>query len=395
MAQATHLARTTTADRALVHAAGTNYTLVQSSQTYVNDVAAMLAEAVWYIDAAAAGYAGGQTVPNLGTGGTALNAVLGSGTGSDTNDPAWLDYTGTPYLWLPGVAGNYASVPDAAALDIVGDIDLRVRVAMDDWTPAAASDLLSKYASGGTRSYRLFLNAAGTLGFGFTTDGTTLVTRASSVATGLTDGAVKWVRVTVDVDNGASGYDVKFWLSDDGSTWTQLGTTGTYAGVIALFSGSAAVTMGALASGSAAAGKFYRAQIIADPFGTPSTVLDVNTSVLTSGAATSFTATTGQTVTINRAASGRKSVAVVEEVFLLGVDDYIDSAATGTSQIVVNRTWSGSTPTFTVGYNTSPDGQIGSGGVAPTDGEVIASAMWDRTLSAGEQAALLTYFSTR
>jgi hypothetical protein len=76
------------------------------------------------------------------------------------------------------------------------------------------------------------------------------------------------------------------------------------------------------------AGKFYRALIFNDigaagvPGGTK--VLDVDTSVITTGAATSFTALTGQTVTINRSTGGRKSVAVVSPVWLFGTDDYME-----------------------------------------------------------------------
>jgi hypothetical protein len=58
----------------------------------------------------------------------------GTGTFASTNS----------YLYLPGVVSNYASAPDSAALDIVGDIDLRVKVALDDWTPAAQTALVAK-----------------------------------------------------------------------------------------------------------------------------------------------------------------------------------------------------------------------------------------------------------
>jgi hypothetical protein len=48
--------------------------------------------------------------------------------------------------------------------------------------------------------------------------------------------------------------------------------------------------------------------------------------VISSGATTAFTALTGQTVTINRSTSGRKSVAVVSPVWLFGTDDYMQVA---------------------------------------------------------------------
>jgi hypothetical protein len=355
----------------------------------------MLADATWYIDAANPAYSGGQTVPNLGTGGTALDATLGSTGGADTNDPAWLEYdpAAGAYCWLPGVGGNHLSIPDSSALDITGDIDIRVHVAMDDWTPASTQGLLTKYEAGSSSSYMVWVNSSGNVVLYWTTDGSTPNAKSSTVPTGVTNGTAKWVRVTLDVDNGGN-HDVKFWLSDDNVTYTQLGSTVTTAGVTSIFSGTSELRVGN-ASGTSLAGKVYRAQVYNGIAGTK--VLDVNLAAVTDPTQATFVeqSSNAATVTISRSGSGRKSVAVLEDVFSLGSDDYIYSTATGTSQIVVNRTWSGSTPTFTIGYNTSPNGQIGSGGVAPTDGEVIASAMWGRTLSAGEQAALLTYFQTR
>jgi hypothetical protein len=262
-------------------------------------------------------------VRNLGTAGSLLPTTVGSSTAIDSNDPRFLDHTGTNYVYLPGVDGNRLSVPDAAALDITGDIDIRAYVALDDWTPAAFSNLISKRDSGQI-SYSLGVNTNGVLNFAYTTDGTTSIANNSSVAPTITDGASLWVRATLDVDNGASGNDIKFFTSTDGTNWTQLGTTITTAGVTSIFSGTATVAIGARSSGTQfpLAGKVFRAQILDGIDGT--TVLDVDTSVITAGNATSFTAVTGQTVTINRSTSGRKSVAVVEPVWLFGTDDYME-----------------------------------------------------------------------
>lgn len=283
----------------------------------------LLKTAVLYLDAQNPGATPTATVKNLGTGRAALNATLGSSATADSNDPKWLEYAGTAYCYLPGVARNALNVPDAAALDITGEIDLRVQCALDDWTPAAQQTLLAKYASGaGLVSYLLDVNTAGTLRLLISSNGSSATSNASStVATGVSDGAVKWVRATYATASG----DVKFYLSDDGSTWTQLGTTvSTAAG--AIFSSSSAVYVGTRSDNASnpAAGKFYRAQILNGIGGT--TVLDVDTSVLTSGAATSFTATTGQAVTINRGTSGRKAAVVTESKWLLGTDDYMEVA---------------------------------------------------------------------
>ncbi len=200
---------------------------------------------------------------NLGTGGSALNATNYGAT--------LLPHDGTTnYAYLPGVNGNYLSTPDAAALDITGDIDLRAKVALDDWTPAAEGYLLSKWSSG-QQSYILAVTTGGNLRLYWTTDGSTNIFRTSTVSLGLTDGAVKWVRATLDVDNGASGHDAKFWTSDDGSSWTQLGTTVTTAGTTSIWSGSAPVEVGTVSGGSSSAGgpgKYSRAQVYSSIGGT-------------------------------------------------------------------------------------------------------------------------------
>ena len=266
-----------------------------------------------------------QTIVNLGTGGAVLNGQNGSTGGADSNDALYLDWTGLDYVYLPGVASNFLSVPDEAALDITGDIDIRVWVAMDDWTPAVISRLLGKYGVSGQRSYLFDINTAGLLRFTRSNDGTALVTTSATVATGIADGAAKWVRVTFDADNGASGNDVRFFLSDDGLTWTQLGSTVNTAGVATLFNSTVLVSVGADGSGIfPATGKVYRAQVFNGIDGTK--VLDIDTSVLTTGAATSFTALTGQTVTINRSTAGRKSVAVANPCWLFGTDDFMQVA---------------------------------------------------------------------
>jgi len=283
----------------------------------------LLKTAVLYLDAQNPGSTPTASVKNLGTGRAALNATLGSTSTTDSNDPKWLEYTGTAYCYLPGVASNYLSVPDAAALDITGDIDLRVQVALDDWTPSGINTLLAKYQSGaGLLSYLLDVQTSGNLRFLSSTDGSVAnVNVQSTVATGLTDGAVKWLRVTRNATTG----DVKFYLSDDGVTWTQLGTTVASAASV-MYASTSGVYLGTRSDGASnpAAGKFYRAQVLNGIGGT--TVLDIDTSVLTSGAATSFTATTGQTVTINRGTSGRKTAVVTESKWLLGTDDYMEIA---------------------------------------------------------------------
>jgi len=309
--------------------------------------------AAYYIDATDAS-ASTQTITNLGSAGSLLPTTLGSTTSADSNDPAFLAHTGTNYVYLPGVLGNNMSVPDAAALDITGDIDLRALVALDDWTPSTINAIVNK--RGGTASdisYDFRVTTTGNLSLLWSVDGINTILVSSSVTAGITDGSIKWIRATLDVDNGASGYDVKFFTSDNGTVWTQLGSTVTGSGTTSIYSGTSEVRIGQSAPSSTnSTGKFYRAQILNGIDGT--TVLDVDASVIATGAATSFTATTGQTVTINRTTSGRKTVAVTQPTWLFGTDDIM---------AVDNRYMSGTAPhLYLPGINlnaaTTPDAAV-------------------------------------
>lgn len=352
----------------------------------------------------------GQTIINLGTGGADLNGTSGSTTGSDSNDPKWLDWPGDnagSYVYLPGVAGNYLSVPDEAALDITGDIDVRVHVALDDWTPASDQVLLAKFST--QQSFILWVqgSSTGTLQWIWSTNGSTNTVKSATVTNGITDGTAKWVRVTHDVNNGAAGNDIKFWLSDDGVSWTQLGSTVTTAGTTSIFSSVTPVELGTRNGGtlSAASGRFYRAIVKNGIDG--STVLDIDSSVLASGSATSFAAVTAQTVTINRSAAGRKSVAVVAPVWLFGTDDYMEvadnalldfAASDSFTLVAVVRQWA--TPTNngryigkwngTQGYVLSSNGTSLGALVYVQDGSDAAQQS-----SAAQTAGALTVFSAR
>lgn len=151
---------------------------------------------------------------------------------------------------LKGRAGEYLSTPNNTALNITTDLDIRARVALDDWTPSTVNTIVSKYGAATLRSYILNVNTSGTLSLTWSADGTNTITSTSSVATGITDGAIKWVRATLDVDNGASGNDVAFYLSDDGATWTQLGTTITTAGTTSVSNNASVLEIGTNTTGT-------------------------------------------------------------------------------------------------------------------------------------------------
>jgi hypothetical protein len=122
-------------------------------------------------------------------------------------------------LSLPGTAGNYAKASD---LVVIGDIDIRTKVAATDWTPATDQIVVAKWPSAGLdRAFRLRLDATGFI-CAFSITGTTLLTTA--VATGFTDGTPGWIRVTRVASTGVW----EQFKSSDGSSWTSL-NSGTLA----------------------------------------------------------------------------------------------------------------------------------------------------------------------
>lgn len=170
------------------------------------------------------------------------------------------------YVSMPGSAGNYVSTPDTPANSITGDLDVRILVACNDWTPANAFDFFDKETNDTTNfSYLLRLGTDGKLTLYWSADGTSLLSRVSTVAPTVSDGGKLWLRATLDVDNGAGGHDVKFYTSADynpetgSGTWTQLGSTVTTAGTTSIFNSTATLHLGGDRSGVAGqlAGRFY------------------------------------------------------------------------------------------------------------------------------------------
>ncbi len=264
--------------------------------------------------------------------------------GTDANRPIGLIHSGTNYLYLSGIAGNYASTPDPTAFP-TGDIDVRVRLSLNDWTPAAVHRVLSKYLiTGNQRTITLGVGVTGTLTCITSADGTATIATASTATVTASDGDRIWVRYVVDVDNGAAGHDVKYYTAADSdaepAVWTQLGTTVTTAGTTSLFNSTQVVELGARESGAAdlLIGKIYRASIYSTIGGT-TPVVDFNPALATDQAAT-FVASTGETWTIN--STGSKPAQIVASSRLLGDGAAHKMAAAYTANQALTR--------FVLGY---------------------------------------------
>jgi len=211
-------------------------------------------------------------------------------------DPYRFAVPTTNTLQLPGTTGNYASTPDSAATSITGDIDIRCKVALTDWTDATTPALVSKWTDAGTQgSYVLRMRADATIGAFWYVGG--LVSVSTSAIVTFADGTAGWIRVTRATATG----DSTFYKSSDGVTWTQVGTVrpGTAGN---LPDNTAAVNIGAYNAGATGPlnGKVYYAEIRNGIGG--SVVASFNaTAVVKTGTRTptTYTAPTGEVWTVN------------------------------------------------------------------------------------------------
>lgn len=161
-------------------------------------------------------------------------------------------------LSLPGSAGEYASTPNASWNQITGDLDLRLKVAMNTWVPASSQAFISKWGNAGVRSYEFGMLSNGRPYLVLSQDGTTAIESDGSVGTGFTAGSTNWIRATFS----ASTTTVIFYTSSDGVTWSQLGvsriTTAT-----SIFAGAGEVEVGnRQGTGFALSGNVYTVQIL-------------------------------------------------------------------------------------------------------------------------------------
>lgn len=162
------------------------------------------------------------------------------------------------YIRLSGTynsSGTYdgarIGLADKASLDIVGDIDIRLDVAPEDWHGSEPQFLATKYTSGAAnqRSWYSFIDEYGQMGFAWSTDGTLSTLQiARSTPLPTTQGRLS-LRITLDVNNGAGGWTCSFYTSDSiTGTWT-LASSQTGTGVTSIFASTTPVNIGQVESG--------------------------------------------------------------------------------------------------------------------------------------------------
>lgn len=158
--------------------------------------------------------------------------------------------TGTPYLDLPGATSDYVETPDAAALDITGDLDVRFDASFMNWVPTVLSgtlgtvEMIGKF-QGLTQKSWFLGTRAGRLYFEWSTDGSNSLSASSTIEPVVPGSGRLAVRVTLDVDNGSGGNTVRFYTAASlDSPWTQLGDPVTQTGTTSIFNSTSPVRVG-------------------------------------------------------------------------------------------------------------------------------------------------------
>lgn len=146
------------------------------------------------------------------------------------------------YLRLEGDTTSYVTTPDSAGLSVTGDIELQVDMFITGYSSEMM--LASKFNDNGVnqRSWILAVVEGGIVAFDWSANGSAISGVHSTKP--LPVGRVA-VKVTLDVNNGASGNTVTFWTAPTISgSWTQLGAAVVTAGTTSVFDSTAPVVVG-------------------------------------------------------------------------------------------------------------------------------------------------------
>lgn len=239
-----------------VRAVGANGTVAWSPWTQAGIAGALLGEAIVHI--AASSYIGTGNYPNLGTLGTAVDAVPAGG----GNSPAFrfpLDASTKHVRLTLNSASNVSHLLSGTPAG--SNLELVCRIAADDYTPGTEMVLFDGHMFGAP-SFLLKVHTGGTLRF--QKNGT----EVASSAPGLTDLTAYWIKVTHDWVTGATS----FYKASDAavepglSGWVLISSTTLLPGVP--FGAAAVVVVGSLNDTTLTyGGRIYRAVVRYVPSG--------------------------------------------------------------------------------------------------------------------------------
>lgn len=166
----------------------------------------------------------------------------------DLGTPArWWINAGLPRLYLKPVYGSNALVESISSLDLTADLDVRIDLHLKSTHPAGHAAILAGRANNaGPYSWRLEVQADRQVELFWSPTGVGPATTVTSVLEILPSSARATLRVTLDVNNGAGGHDVRFYVGYEGvnGTFTQIGATITGTGTTSINNAAADLIIG-------------------------------------------------------------------------------------------------------------------------------------------------------
>lgn len=198
---------------------------------------------------------------NIGSG-RLLTVTAGT---TQTITDATLTGADNDYVYMPGDSYG-ASTPDSVATSIAGDLDVRIRLALDNWSASGSWRIAGKYnTTGSQKSWRLY-NASGILTFSMSSDGAADIAAQSATANltslSFVNGSTYWLRFTRVKATGT----IKYYYAPDSvampSAWTQIGANVTGGSTANIFDSTALNTIGGVQDGTNfASGRYYWYQV--------------------------------------------------------------------------------------------------------------------------------------
>jgi hypothetical protein len=157
----------------------------------------------------------------------------------------WGYYEGSPWVQSDGTGTSVLTTPSQTAFNVT-DLDVRLDIALESWETQQA--LASRYtASGNNRSWGIYLGGTGQLALVWSADGTsTTITQFSTVPVVAYNGQRMAIRVTLDVNNGAGGYELRFYTGRtvDDEEWNLLGDPIVGASTTAVYAATSQIEFG-------------------------------------------------------------------------------------------------------------------------------------------------------